>query len=638
VRELSIGDIFAGHRLEAVLGRGGMGIVYLAMHERLKHRRALKVISPAFSSDEQFRRRFERESEVAASLEHEHVIPIYDAGEDEGQLYIAMRYIKGTDMHELIQGRGTLDPRSTSLVVNQMASALDAAHGRGLVHRDVKPANVLIASKGDADHSYLTDFGLTKMVGKELSKLTATGTILGTLDYIAPEQLDGVAIPASDVYSLGCLTFHALSGEVPYPQPAAPAKMWAHINAAPPLLEDGRAGASEVLARAMAKDPADRFSTAGDFARALAETLEEPVTRARPAKPPRSTLVAAPPTEVDESSPPIASSARVAPPPTPPSTAGRRLPPALRRRGLMAAAALLIVVGATVGVVSALSGGQGKEGAGNRKPVSKPRQIAVSATPSGAIPQPAETMGDAGRRLAWLFHEAAAGRCGPMKRFNKTSLLDLFCRPLERGKPNGLTGFKVTGVKRLGTGGIVEFVDDFTRHHKPNLLGVFIMALDATGRFTLTGPEVKRLPTQVGTPHGNWRRADSAAVGFLESVRDRDCSRFFNITLTPDYTNKQAKACRELLDVAYARLRTALLSAEKVDLFHLRATSRLFFYGLRLGREYRTLVIGRCRMSRCGRPKHGGPPLAPYNAYGTVLATADPASSTHLNDERPRKR
>jgi serine/threonine protein kinase len=279
VRELSIGDIFAGHRLEAVLGRGGMGIVYLAMHERLKQRRALKVISPAFSSDEQFRRRFERESEVAASLEHAHVIPIYDAGEDEDQLYIAMRYIEGTDMHELIGERGSVDPSSTSLIVKQMASALDAAHARGLVHRDVKPANVLIASRSGADYSYLTDFGLTKVAGKELSKLTATGTILGTLDYVAPEQLDGVAIPASDVYSLGCLTFHALSGEVPYPQPGAAAKMWAHINAPPPRLEDGPARASEVVACAMAKDPGSRFSTAGDFARALAETLEEPVAR-----------------------------------------------------------------------------------------------------------------------------------------------------------------------------------------------------------------------------------------------------------------------------------------------------------------------------------------------------------------------
>jgi serine/threonine protein kinase len=609
-----------------------MGIVYLALHERLKHRRALKVISPAFSSDEQFRRRFERESEVAASLEHEHIIPIYDAGEDEDQLYIAMRYIKGTDMHQLIGARGSLDPRSTSLVVNQMASALDAAHARGLVHRDVKPANVLIASKDGADYSYLTDFGLTKAVGKELSKLTATGMIVGTLDYVAPEQLEGVAIPASDVYSLGCLTYHALSGEVPYPQPGAPAKMWAHINAPPPRLEDGPARASEVVACAMAKDPGGRFSTAGDFARALAETLEEPVARTRPAKP-HSTVVAPPPTEVDESPPPVASSAGGAPPPTPHSSAESRQRPAFRQRRLAAAAALLIVAGVTVGVVSALSGGEGKEVGTNpphRKPVSKP--IAVSAT-SVSIPQPGETLGDAGRRLAGLIDDAAAGRCGPVKRFNKTSLLDLPCS----SKLTGLTGFNVTGVKRMGTGGIVEFMDDFTRHNKPNLSGVFTLAMDATGRFTLTGPAAARLPTQVGSPHGNWRRADSAAVGFLESVRDRDCSRFFKITLTPRYKNKQAKACRELLDDAYARLRTALLSAEKIDLFHLGATSRLFFYGMRLGREYRTLVIARCRTSQCGRPKHG-PGLALYHAYGTVLATRNPASSTQLIDEKPRER
>src|SRR5436190_6763418 len=264
--DLPVGVVFAGHRLEAVLGRGGMGVVYLALHERLKRRRALKVISAEMSSDAQFRRRFERESELAASIEHPHVIPIYDAGEEDDQLYIAMRYVEGTDMDELIRESGKLDLSLTALIVTQVASALDAAHARNLVHRDVKPANVLIEGHGEGSRSYLSDFGLTKAIDGDSSKLTSSDVILGTLDYIAPEQLVGAPSAASDVYSLGCLVFHAVSGHVPYPNLPAPAKMWAHLNAPPPTLHGGSRAVSDVVARAMAKDPAERYGSAGAFA------------------------------------------------------------------------------------------------------------------------------------------------------------------------------------------------------------------------------------------------------------------------------------------------------------------------------------------------------------------------------------
>ncbi|HKP89223.1 MAG TPA: serine/threonine-protein kinase [Thermoleophilaceae bacterium] len=285
MEELPVGAVFAGHRIEAVVGRGGMGVVYVAVHQRLKQRRALKVIAPQYSRDEEFRRRFEREWEVAAAIDHPHVIPIHDAGEDGGQLYIAMRYVDGDDMRSLIARDGQLELAYTVGIVGQVAAALDAAHAQGLVHRDVKPANILLADAPDGAFAYLTDFGLTKGVDADTSGLTRTGVVVGTLDYMAPEQIDGEATFRSDVYALGCLTYHALTGRVPYPQPTASAKMWAHIHAPPPHLDVGSPELAAAVARAMAKDPADRFASAGEYAAALMAAIDGedlPVTEALP--------------------------------------------------------------------------------------------------------------------------------------------------------------------------------------------------------------------------------------------------------------------------------------------------------------------------------------------------------------------
>ncbi|MGI8595409.1 MAG: serine/threonine-protein kinase, partial [Solirubrobacteraceae bacterium] len=267
-----------GHRVEGVAGRGGMGVVYRAVHLALNRVVALKLIAPGLAQDPEFRGRFKRESEVAASLDHPNVVPIYTAGEDGGLLYVTMRFVEGTDLREMIALRGRLEPALALRVVSQVASALDAAHARGLVHRDVKPANVLIAGGEGAPHAYLTDFGLTKQASSE-SGLTRTGRIVGTMDYIAPEQLQGGVVDArADVYALGCVCYQALTGQVPFPRETEPAKMWAHMSEPAPSLRAGApglpAGLDAVVARAMAKDPGGRYLSTGDFARAAVAATE----------------------------------------------------------------------------------------------------------------------------------------------------------------------------------------------------------------------------------------------------------------------------------------------------------------------------------------------------------------------------
>ena len=179
------GTTFANYRVESLLGRGGMGVVYLARDLSLDRRVALKLIAPELADDEQFRARFLREPKLAASLDHPNVIPIYEAGEHDGQLYLAMRFVEGSDLRTLLDREGKLSPERTLAILAQVAGALDAAHRRALVHRDVKPANVVLDEDG---HAYLTDFGITKQLG---GASTDTGRLVGTLDYLAPEQIRG---------------------------------------------------------------------------------------------------------------------------------------------------------------------------------------------------------------------------------------------------------------------------------------------------------------------------------------------------------------------------------------------------------------------------------------------------------------
>jgi hypothetical protein len=264
----------AGYRIERQLGRGGMGVVYLAEQVRLRRYVALKLIVPELAEDEEFRRRFERESQMAASLDHPNVIPVYEAGEADGALFISMRYVEGHDLRAVIRAAGRLDPARAARLVGQLGDALDAAHARGLVHRDVKPANVLVAGEAGtvSEHGYLTDFGLTKHVSSS-SGITHTGQWVGTLDYVAPEQISGGQLDARvDVYSLGCVLFEALTGRVPYPKDSDVAKMFAHMNEPPAAVSALVPGAGlafdAVVVRALAKTPDERYPSAGDLGRA----------------------------------------------------------------------------------------------------------------------------------------------------------------------------------------------------------------------------------------------------------------------------------------------------------------------------------------------------------------------------------
>jgi serine/threonine protein kinase len=253
-----------------------MGVVYRAHHLRLRRDVALKVIAPELAHDSDFRSRFERESELAASIDHPHVIPIYDADEHDGVLFIAMRYVEGTDLREVLVREKRLAPVRVAMLLSQVASALDAAHTAGLVHRDVKPGNILIARRDGAEHAYLTDFGLMKRAGGSGNgQLTRTGVFVGTLDYAAPEQVAGERVDArTDVYALGCVLFQCLSGQVPFPRESDIAKMFAHTQEPAPSLRatapDVPAALDAVVARALAKRPADRYPSAGDLGRAVA--------------------------------------------------------------------------------------------------------------------------------------------------------------------------------------------------------------------------------------------------------------------------------------------------------------------------------------------------------------------------------
>jgi len=343
-----IGTELAGYRIESLIGRGGMSVVYLAEDVRLKRKVALKLLAPELGQSEKFQERFVRESQLAASIDHPNIIPIFGAGEADGLLYIAMRYVEGTDLKTLIEREGPLAPDRALRLLAQAGSALDTAHARGLIHRDVKSANILIASPtslGGQEHVYLSDFGLTKRSSSD-SGLTGTGQFVGTLDYAAPEQFQGKPLgPRTDVYSLGCVLYECLTGELPFHRDNEAALVYAHLMAAPPSVTDKRpelpAGIDDVVAKAMAKEPEQRFETAGQMVEAA-----------------RTTLAPDRPTEVFERVP--------SPPPK---------PVVLRRPALLAGVAALVVVAVVVGLVL---GGGGKGPAG--QPSHSPTAIGLAAS------------------------------------------------------------------------------------------------------------------------------------------------------------------------------------------------------------------------------------------------------------------
>jgi len=415
--DLGAGTEFAGHRIEEVIGRGGMGVVYRAIDLNLDREVAVKVIAPQLAGDEDFRARFRREWRLAASIRHPHVVMIYRAGDEDGQMYVSMDYIRGTDLRAMIDHQGALEPRQAAGIIEQVAGALDAAHAAGLVHRDIKPANILIAQRDGYADAYLTDFGLSKQLRSGTTALTKTGMFVGTVDYVAPEQLRGDPVDArADIYSLGCVLYEALTGHIPFPRDSEPAKMWAHVSEPPPSVRARRPDLSpeldDVLRRAMAKDPDDRFPSAGDLGRAAVAAV---AGRALPAVE-RSVATgdAAPDTSVSPQQRPVESPPAPAPPtviPTPAAAAAPPPPPAPPPAVPYQAAAasapppdagsgggnrriLLILGGAAVGVivlvaiVLAVSSGGGSTtttGATKSTPKKPPPTADLAATYSATI-------------------------------------------------------------------------------------------------------------------------------------------------------------------------------------------------------------------------------------------------------------
>lgn len=270
---LQPGAVFAGHRIEGLAGRGGMGVVYRATHIALDHVVALKVISPALAQDPRFRRRFEEESRIAVSIRHPNVVAIHHAGEEDGLLFVTMDLIDGTDLRGLLHVHERMEPAHAARVISEVASALDAAHARGLVHRDIKPGNILIEGEGEGERVYLTDFGLARLV-EATTGVTATGAFVGTLDYVAPEQIRGERVDArADVYALGCVLFELVTANPPFAaRDDKVAKMYAHLQEEPPRVSMLRPELPReldlVVGRALAKEPDERYPSAGDLARA----------------------------------------------------------------------------------------------------------------------------------------------------------------------------------------------------------------------------------------------------------------------------------------------------------------------------------------------------------------------------------
>jgi hypothetical protein len=333
--------------LAEVLGRGGMGVVYVARDTRLDRRVALKLVAPEVASDPDFRRRFQREARAAAAVEHPNVLTVYEAGEAGGELYLATPLVEGTDLRALLERHGRLDPRRCGEVIAALGAGLDAAHAANLVHRDVKPANVLVRGAGDGGDIYLTDFGLTQSIDTQ-SRITQAGRVIGTPDYMAPEQIRGNRLDGRvDVYALACLAFECLTGSPPYARDSSNATLQAHLADPIPLASAARGvghEVDEVLAAGLAKDPSRRFASCGALAHALGQALGTN-TGVIPANP-RVAADARP----DRDRPPVRP--RAEPPPDGRGTASRG----------WGVAAVVAIAAVAAGVTAAVLGGGGADG------------------------------------------------------------------------------------------------------------------------------------------------------------------------------------------------------------------------------------------------------------------------------------
>ncbi|MCL2583367.1 MAG: protein kinase [Streptosporangiales bacterium] len=400
--ELSPGTLIGGYRIEERIGAGGMATVFRARDESLGRPVALKVLQSALVDDKEFRERFFRESRAASAVDHPNIIPVHAAGEDSGVLYLAMRYVAGGDLHSVVEREGALPSDRVLSLLTPVASALDAAHGAGIVHRDVKPANILIDhSPGRPDHPYLSDFGLAK--GSAAHTLTNTGEFVGTAGFASPEQLSGRPVTAqTDQYALACVAYTVLTASLPFRHGDPEAALWAQMSSPPPRVTDRRTdlfpAVDDVIARALSKDPSERYASCGEFASELRQALVAPAGGGRlptkqptrlpgrfshqadqnePTEPPEAPRhpglpsdIARPPTLTTRPAPPPTSRPAPAPGMVPLHDApGQHRRPARNaggksRRKLIVVGAGIIVVAVVAGGIALLSGGDGPSGAG----------------------------------------------------------------------------------------------------------------------------------------------------------------------------------------------------------------------------------------------------------------------------------
>lgn len=287
---LEAGEEVGGYRLIEPIAEGGMAIVWRAQHIALERPAALKIVRADLTADAEFRRRFAAEARAAAAIDHPNVVTVFDAGEDGGNLFLAMALVDGSTLRDLLDRSGPVPVARAVEIVGAIAGGLDATHAAGLVHRDVKPANVLIDQRsGDVR---ITDFGVVKT--QESSTITRSGAMVGTLDYLAPEQIRGDEVdPRTDVYALGCVLYELVAGGVPFPRATAPARMRAHLHDPVPRLSsaaEAPAALDDVVATAMAKAPGERFASAGALGRAALEATRPPAAR-KPSGPPRTVVI-----------------------------------------------------------------------------------------------------------------------------------------------------------------------------------------------------------------------------------------------------------------------------------------------------------------------------------------------------------
>jgi DNA-binding beta-propeller fold protein YncE len=399
--QLAPGSEFAGHRIDEVIGRGGMGVVYRARHIALGRVVAIKVIAPELLDDPVTKERFLNEARAAASIDHPHVIPIFHAGEHDGVAYLVMRHVEGEDVRTLVRRSGPLPASRAARIAAQVGDALDAIHAAGLVHRDVKPANVLL---GAGDHVYVTDFGLAKHV-VSTGGTTRSGQWVGTLDFVAPEQIRGVGVDArTDVYALGGLLFYMLCGTAPFAErDSDESKLWAHLTEAPARPSGVRPGVpaafDAVVSHALAKEPADRQPTAGAVGRAAlaAARGEAPAPAPVDLATERETIEAPGPTDHGAPARSAAGDRRgtIADPRPPRAPSRLQRPP---RRLALAAAAILVVAALAVAVLLLRGGGDGARTT-THAPAAKttpPRQRAAAAADPGV--RAGVTIRDVGRR------------------------------------------------------------------------------------------------------------------------------------------------------------------------------------------------------------------------------------------------